>query len=78
MESSEGLGRRQLRRLHSTAVVTRAEDQISAPQIIILFLGLYGGAGGKEDPVSDGSLSLLVAPGLCHSPAALVPGLKAS
>lgn len=56
-------------------MVTRAEGQISEPQIITLFLGFDGGASGKEDPVSDRSLSLLVAPGLCHSTAeALVMG----
>lgn len=49
-------------------MVTRDEGQISAPQVIFLFLGLDEGASGKEDPVSDKNLTLLVAPGLCHFP----------
>lgn len=68
METAEGLERRRLQRLHRIAVVTRDEGQISAPQVIFLFLGLDEGASGKEDPVSDKNLTLLVAPGTLSFP----------
>lgn len=59
-------------------MVTRAEGQISASQIITLFLGFDGGARGKEDPVSDGSLVPAGGPRTLSFPSrSLVTGLKA-